>query len=75
MVGDFRRVFDEDIAVMEAQQRVNDARPDAPTIDINIDAPPFAMRRLVQDRLAAEKRPSAPIRVAAEHEVAPLPAK
>jgi vanillate O-demethylase monooxygenase subunit len=54
VVADFRRVFGEDIAVMEAQQRVNDARPDAPTIDINLDAPPFAMRRLVRERLAAE---------------------
>jgi vanillate O-demethylase monooxygenase subunit len=54
MVVDFRKVFGEDIAVMEAQQRINDARPDAPTIDINLDAPPFAMRRLMGELLAAE---------------------
>jgi phenylpropionate dioxygenase-like ring-hydroxylating dioxygenase large terminal subunit len=75
MVGDFRRVFDEDVAVMEGQQRTTDARPNAPTVDIIIDAPPLAMRRLVQDRMAAENRPSAPIRVAAEHEVSPVAAK
>jgi vanillate O-demethylase monooxygenase subunit len=54
VVADFRRVFHEDIAVMEAQQRVADAMPDAPTIDVNVDAPPLAMRRLVKDLLAAE---------------------
>jgi phenylpropionate dioxygenase-like ring-hydroxylating dioxygenase large terminal subunit len=54
VVTDFRRVFDQDIAVMEAQQRVNDQRPDAPTIDVNVDAPPLAMRRLLAERIAAE---------------------
>jgi len=54
MVGDFRKVFGEDIAVMEGQQRVNDTRPDAPTIDINLDVPPFAMRRLMNELLATE---------------------
>ncbi|HUB94274.1 MAG TPA: aromatic ring-hydroxylating dioxygenase subunit alpha [Stellaceae bacterium] len=54
VVADFRRVFHEDIAVMEAQQRVNDAMPDAPTVDVNVDAPPLAMRRLLNDLLAAE---------------------
>ncbi|MGH7090372.1 MAG: Rieske 2Fe-2S domain-containing protein [Stellaceae bacterium] len=56
VVEDFRRVFFEDIAVMEAQQRVNDARPDAATIDIAVDAPVLAMRRLLQERMAAEAR-------------------
>jgi len=54
VVTDFRRVFFEDIAVMEAQQRVSDRRPDAPTIDVNVDAPPLAMRRLLAERIAAE---------------------
>ena len=57
VVEDFRRVFFEDIAVMEAQQRVNDAQPGAPGIDINVDAPPLAMRRLLSERIAAEAAP------------------
>jgi phenylpropionate dioxygenase-like ring-hydroxylating dioxygenase large terminal subunit len=56
VVEDFRRVFHEDIAVMEAQQQVNDARPDAPIIDIAVDAPVLAMRRLVHERIAAEAK-------------------
>jgi phenylpropionate dioxygenase-like ring-hydroxylating dioxygenase large terminal subunit len=47
-VTDFRNLFLEDIAVMEAQQRVNDAMPDAPTIDINVDGPHLAMRALIR---------------------------
>jgi hypothetical protein len=53
-VKDFRNLFLEDIAVMEAQQRVNDAMPDAPTIDINVDGPHLAMRQLIR-RLAGEE--------------------
>ena len=51
----------EDVAVMEGQQRNATALPGAPTIDINIDAPPLAMRRLVQQHLAEEAvaRPAA----------------
>jgi hypothetical protein len=66
MVGDFRKVFDEDIAVMEGQQRVNDTRPDAPTIDINLDVPPFAMRRLMTELLAAEAVEASAMRGAAD---------
>jgi phenylpropionate dioxygenase-like ring-hydroxylating dioxygenase large terminal subunit len=44
----FRKVMGEDIAVMEAQQRVNDAMPDAPTVAIRLDEPVIAMRRLLQ---------------------------
>ena len=54
VVEDFRRVFHEDIAVMEGQQRVNEQYPDAPTIDVTVDAPPLAMRRLLAERMAAE---------------------
>ena len=54
LVEDFRRVFGEDVAVMEAQQRANEASPDAPSIDINVDAPPLAMRRLMRELIAAE---------------------
>lgn len=56
VVADFRRVFAEDIAVMEGQQRMSDLRPDAPTVDVNVDAPPLAMRRLIAERVAAEAK-------------------
>src|SRR5665213_1393980 len=54
LMTDFRRVFDQDVAVMEGQQRASDAWPDAPTIDINVDAPPLAMRRLMRQLIASE---------------------
>ena len=44
----FRRVMDEDIAVMQAQQKMNQAMPDAPTVDIRVDEPVIAMRRLLR---------------------------
>jgi vanillate O-demethylase monooxygenase subunit len=55
MVTDFRKVFQEDVDAMEAQQRAMEARPNAPTIDVNFDAPTIAMRRLI-DRLIAEEQ-------------------
>ena len=51
MIADFRGVFHEDIAVMEAQQRMNSAYGEAGKIDINADAPHIAMRQLIR-RLA-----------------------
>ncbi len=54
IVADFRVVFGQDIAVMEGQQRVNEAYPEAPTVDVTWDGPPLAMRRLVTERMAAE---------------------
>jgi vanillate O-demethylase monooxygenase subunit len=51
---DSRSIFDEDVVVMEAQQRMADTVPDAPTIDIRSDAPHLAMRRLVEQALEEE---------------------
>jgi phenylpropionate dioxygenase-like ring-hydroxylating dioxygenase large terminal subunit len=51
---DFVRVFNEDIPVLEAQQRMLELRPDAPKIDIAVDAAPLAARRMLQSLLAAE---------------------
>ena len=48
------RVFNEDIPVLEAQQRMLELRPDAPKIDIAVDAAPLAARRLLDKLLAAE---------------------
>ena len=51
---DFLAVFLEDVTVLEAQQQVFDERPDAPCIDINVDAPTIAMRA-VNRRLLEEE--------------------
>jgi phenylpropionate dioxygenase-like ring-hydroxylating dioxygenase large terminal subunit len=63
-VADFRGVFLEDVSVMEAQQRVNSARPNAPMIDINADAPHLAMRQVVRRLAAAESASTARAAVA-----------
>ena len=51
---DFLRVFHEDLEIMEAQQRVFDSRPDAPLVDINVDAPALTFKRMHEDALEAE---------------------
>ena len=51
---DSRGIFDEDVVVMEAQQRVAENMPNAHTVDIRSDAPHLAMRKLVQQALEAE---------------------
>jgi phenylpropionate dioxygenase-like ring-hydroxylating dioxygenase large terminal subunit len=49
-------VFREDVAVLEAQQRNLDLMPDAPTIDINVDAAPLAARRMLDRMIVEEQR-------------------
>ena len=55
---DAKGIVREDIAAIEAVQRVLDSRPDAPAVDINYDAGPLAARRavdrLLQDEAAAD---------------------
>jgi phenylpropionate dioxygenase-like ring-hydroxylating dioxygenase large terminal subunit len=58
-VAEFRDLFMEDVGAMEAQQEVYDRYPDAPTIDINTDAPQLAMRRLLRQLIAEESRVAA----------------
>ena len=53
--GDMVRVFNEDIPVLEAQQRMRELKPDAPAVDIKVDAAPLAARRMLAAMLAAEK--------------------
>ncbi len=48
------RTFNEDVAVLEAQQRSLLENPSAPVIDINIDNAPLQARRIVEDLIAAE---------------------
>lgn len=50
-----RKVFQEDVAMVEAQQRCIAAFPGAPTIDVNADAPTIAARNLIA-RLIEQER-------------------
>jgi phenylpropionate dioxygenase-like ring-hydroxylating dioxygenase large terminal subunit len=49
--GDMVRVFNEDIPVLEGQQRTLDLKPGAPVIDIKVDAAPLAARRMLHAML------------------------
>lgn len=53
-IRSIRDVFFQDIAVMEGQQRINAAMPEAHRIAIRADAPVIAMHRLVEEALAGE---------------------
>jgi len=53
------RVFNEDVAVLEAQQRMLETKPGAPKIDIRVDAAPLAARRMLAAMIAAENSPAA----------------
>lgn len=53
-----RAIFDDDIRVMEAQQRINTLLPNAPRVEIRCDTPVIAMHRLVE-QFAAKERASA----------------
>jgi phenylpropionate dioxygenase-like ring-hydroxylating dioxygenase large terminal subunit len=52
---DMVRVFHEDIPVLEAQQRIRELKPDAPSIDIKVDAAPLAARRMLLAMLECER--------------------
>jgi phenylpropionate dioxygenase-like ring-hydroxylating dioxygenase large terminal subunit len=53
---DFVKVFMEDVVILEAQQRMNELKPNAPTISIGVDAAPNAARRLLARRIEAEQQ-------------------
>ena len=53
--NDFTRIFLEDVGVMEKQQEMMSSKPDAPQIDINVDAPSMAFRTVLIDRIADEQ--------------------
>jgi vanillate O-demethylase monooxygenase subunit len=50
-----RAIFDQDIRVMEAQQRINTLLPNAPRVEIRCDTPVIAMHRLVEQVAARER--------------------
>jgi phenylpropionate dioxygenase-like ring-hydroxylating dioxygenase large terminal subunit len=52
---DFVKVFNEDIPILEAQQRMLELKPDAPKIDIAVDAAPLAARRMLEAMIAKER--------------------
>jgi phenylpropionate dioxygenase-like ring-hydroxylating dioxygenase large terminal subunit len=61
---DFLRVFKEDVRVMEAQQRNFDRDQDSAghqSVDINVDAPSLAVRRLLTAAIEAEQAGTRPL--------------
>lgn len=54
-MGGIRDVFLEDVEIVEAQQRIRNANPSAPQIDVNADAPTIQARKLVA-RLIDDQR-------------------
>lgn len=50
------KTFLEDKTMLEGQQAIIDARPDAPQIDINADAGSVAARRIIAELLEAERQ-------------------
>jgi phenylpropionate dioxygenase-like ring-hydroxylating dioxygenase large terminal subunit len=51
---DMVKVFNEDFPVLEAQQRAMEFRPDAPRVDIRVDAAPLAARRMLEALIARQ---------------------
>jgi vanillate monooxygenase len=51
---DMVKVFNEDFPILEAQQRTLEHKPDAPKIDIAVDAAPLAARRMLQAMIARQ---------------------
>ena len=47
-------VFREDQAVLEAQQRMMALKPDAPQINIQVDAAPVAARKMLSSMISTE---------------------
>ena len=60
MYDGFLATFLEDVDILEAQQASLDRDPDRPLIDLNVDAPGLAARRVLADRIAAEQSPGGP---------------
>ena len=56
---DFLKVFLEDVVIMEAQQANLDRISDESFVDLNVDAPALAMRKLLRERIAEEQAATA----------------
>lgn len=68
-IKQIRAVFDQDIAVMEGQQRINSTLADAPRVEIRCDVPVLAMHRLIERAVASER--AEPIEIAGVRPAAP----
>ena len=55
MYDDFLMTFMEDVGILEAQQKSLSRDPARALIDLNVDVPGLAARRMVAERIAAEK--------------------
>ena len=55
MYDGFLMTFLEDVDILEAQQTSLARDTDRPLIDLNVDAPGLAARRMVEERLAVEQ--------------------
>jgi phenylpropionate dioxygenase-like ring-hydroxylating dioxygenase large terminal subunit len=49
------QTFDEDVVILEAQQKMLDRDPGRPLMDINVDAPGLAARQMLRRDIAAER--------------------
>ena len=54
MTEEFSRIFQEDVEVVEAQQKSMDAAPGWKAIDVNTDGPVLQARQLMQRLIAGE---------------------
>jgi phenylpropionate dioxygenase-like ring-hydroxylating dioxygenase large terminal subunit len=59
-VNNGRGVYDQDVVVLEAQQRAIDASPRTPFYNLNIDAGALWARRII-DRMLQKEEPAAPV--------------
>ena len=57
-VNNGKGVYDQDIEVLEAQQRAIDKHPRQPFYNLNIDAGAMWARRLIDRMIAAERTPA-----------------
>ena len=49
------QTFDEDVVILEAQQKMLDRDPERRLVDINVDAPGLAARQMLRRDIAAEQ--------------------
>ena len=50
------QTFDEDVVILESQQKMLCAEPNRDFVDINVDAPGIAARRMLRRDIKAEQR-------------------
>jgi hypothetical protein len=58
----YTAVFEEDLAILNAQQASLSSKPDTLAIDVNSDAPNIQVRKMMDDMIAAEREDPTEIR-------------